>query len=593
MAVMANSRNFVLSPNFKIPSSPKSPKVPQLSNFLIYHQNDKRLVWKSSMVNLKKFLDDIFVEADIQPAIVSTNSKFTIFKFVSRHVSIKLYPSTGTLQFVGKDSGEFKSRLLRIVLPNEPMKGDVVEEFCSPNDDQEPMNSITTNLQDLEMFIDSFHDEQSSNHSSECPYSQEIINVQKDIKIIYSKLQSLELINAKIADENYSSSNDALSRENETLKQKLNETTQELQSVKDSNNSLISIIVALSGKCSESTHFSNPTWNDTNPSILSQPKIFESSVQSLPGNAHLNECKQHHKLKEKILLDANDPAAVEIDGLSDSLSSQLDDYRLKHKQCRRALLSAATTSEPLPKSTTRYNTASVEVGEHSDSLASQLDDYRLKHKQRRSDTFEEAESISETISEPIPESTTPNKTRKKKKKNRNLMTSASNQKSKKPITVIAGDSMVQNIRGWDLSDSHKVVVKHFSGATTEDMDDYLKPILRKRPDNLILHCGTNDLKSLVPTEICEAIKSLAQKIESTSPNTTISLSAIITRKDSELSTNISHVNNSLQQLCHINHWSYIDHRNIKKNHLNRGGLHLNMSGNEIFSNNFKRHINQD
>ena len=38
------------------------------------------------------------------------------------------------------------------------------------------------------------------------------------------------------------------------------------------------------------------------------------------------------------------------------------------------------------------------------------------------------------------------------------------------VTAIMGDSMVKDIYGWELSDNNKkVVVKHFSGSTTEDM----------------------------------------------------------------------------------------------------------------------------
>ena len=38
------------------------------------------------------------------------------------------------------------------------------------------------------------------------------------------------------------------------------------------------------------------------------------------------------------------------------------------------------------------------------------------------------------------------------------------------VTAIVGDSMVKDIYGWELSDNNKkVVVKHFSGSTTEDM----------------------------------------------------------------------------------------------------------------------------
>jgi hypothetical protein len=49
--------------------------------------------------------------------------------------------------------------------------------------------------------------------------------------------------------------------------------------------------------------------------------------------------------------------------------------------------------------------------------------------------------------------------------------------TKKPITVIVSDSMVKNVRGWELSNPiKKVIVKSFS--TTEDMEDCLKPVLR-------------------------------------------------------------------------------------------------------------------
>ena len=39
----------------------------------------------------------------------------------------------------------------------------------------------------------------------------------------------------------------------------------------------------------------------------------------------------------------------------------------------------------------------------------------------------------------------------------------------------------------------KIFVKHFSGATTNCMEDYMKPSLRKDPNHIILHVGTNNL----------------------------------------------------------------------------------------------------
>ena len=58
---------------------------------------------------------------------------------------------------------------------------------------------------------------------------------------------------------------------------------------------------------------------------------------------------------------------------------------------------------------------------------------------------------------------------------------------------IVGDSMVKRVRGWDFSkkmkSNCKVYVKHFSGAETDYMINYSKPILRDDHDHFILHAG--------------------------------------------------------------------------------------------------------
>ena len=62
--------------------------------------------------------------------------------------------------------------------------------------------------------------------------------------------------------------------------------------------------------------------------------------------------------------------------------------------------------------------------------------------------------------------------------------------AKKKLVFIAGDSIIQQVQGWDLSMNDKhVAVKSFSGARIADMDDYLRPLLRKKPDEIIPPCG--------------------------------------------------------------------------------------------------------
>jgi len=65
------------------------------------------------------------------------------------------------------------------------------------------------------------------------------------------------------------------------------------------------------------------------------------------------------------------------------------------------------------------------------------------------------------------------------------------------------------------------------------MEDYLKPIIRKEPENVILHVGTNDLKSTQsPQQVAENIITLAVQIEGNSPDTQVSISAICFSKGS-------------------------------------------------------------
>ena len=53
--------------------------------------------------------------------------------------------------------------------------------------------------------------------------------------------------------------------------------------------------------------------------------------------------------------------------------------------------------------------------------------------------------------------------------------------------------MFAGIEGKHISGNRKVKAPIFSGVTTRDMYDYLKPLLNKNPDSIILHVGTNNL----------------------------------------------------------------------------------------------------
>ena len=77
----------------------------------------------------------------------------------------------------------------------------------------------------------------------------------------------------------------------------------------------------------------------------------------------------------------------------------------------------------------------------------------------------------------------------------------------KGTICIAGDSIVSDL----LSQKLKVKVKSFSGANVRDMHDNLKPILRHKPECIILHVGTNDALKLPPNEILDKIENRRNK----------------------------------------------------------------------------------
>ena len=139
--------------------------------------------------------------------------------------------------------------------------------------------------------------------------------------------------------------------------------------------------------------------------------------------------------------------------------------------------------------------------------------------------------------------------------------------ARKPVT--AGDS-IQHIRGWSISRSNKVVVKSFPGATIEDMEDFVKPLLRKKPDNVVFHIGTNDLNTQEPRLTAEGIVNLVPQIEGDAPETNLAISGLIAKADDK-DGKVSSVNKILKKFCRQNHWNFIEHNNL---HLNRGGLHL-------------------
>ena len=102
------------------------------------------------------------------------------------------------------------------------------------------------------------------------------------------------------------------------------------------------------------------------------------------------------------------------------------------------------------------------------------------------------------------------------------------------------------------------MVKTFSGANVHDMKHYIKPTMEKKPDYLLLHVGTNDLKYSTSKEMSVSISMLGQEIEK---NLKLIISEVIPHR-------------------------IITHRNIAAKQLNPYGLHLNKQGSTKLAGNF-------
>ena len=59
--------------------------------------------------------------------------------------------------------------------------------------------------------------------------------------------------------------------------------------------------------------------------------------------------------------------------------------------------------------------------------------------------------------------------------------------------VIVDDSIVKHLTGPGISKKNHIKIKTNPGASTEGFNDYIKPSIRKIPDFLLVHSGTNDL----------------------------------------------------------------------------------------------------
>ena len=127
------------------------------------------------------------------------------------------------------------------------------------------------------------------------------------------------------------------------------------------------------------------------------------------------------------------------------------------------------------------------------------------------------------------------------------------------------------------------------------MYDHVKPTIREfNPNHIILHVGTNELKSSkTASQISRSVTDLAMSLKSETNSVTILL--IVPRKNTS-NNKAQRVNSRLINMCGECDIFFIDHTNTidTERHLNESKVHLNKSGTKEFAKNvFKLLLQQD
>ena len=150
--------------------------------------------------------------------------------------------------------------------------------------------------------------------------------------------------------------------------------------------------------------------------------------------------------------------------------------------------------------------------------------------------------------------------------------------------LIVGDSILTGIDEKRVSRNNQVVKdRDFRGATIDDLKHHLVPLLKKKPEHIILHTGTNDAVSKTSRQIFDELLQLKQSILNTLPACrAIVYRPTIRSNNGKAALTLSNFNKLLGQL----EVDFIDNLNIKEVHLGKKVRHLNKKGKNRLELNF-------
>ena len=136
------------------------------------------------------------------------------------------------------------------------------------------------------------------------------------------------------------------------------------------------------------------------------------------------------------------------------------------------------------------------------------------------------------------------------------------------------------------TDKHNVKVTFFRGGAIEDMEDIIKPILKREPDYIILHVRTHNATNSTARDILDKLLQLKSKILDARKSCKVIISQPTLRSDNGKAALTNHICNLLEEL----NIDIVKNRKIGSKHLGGKGLHLNPHGTARLALNLKAAI---
>ena len=150
----------------------------------------------------------------------------------------------------------------------------------------------------------------------------------------------------------------------------------------------------------------------------------------------------------------------------------------------------------------------------------------------------------------------------------------------KGTTLITGDSI---LCGIDENRLNNAKVRVFIGACVDDMYDFLTPLLKKKPTNIILHIGSNDSPYKDSERIVEEIVKLRENILSILPTVKIYISCPTIRFDNSKADSVLR---EVEEMLKCLFKDVILNDNVNRDCVGKKGLHLNPKGSGRLATNF-------